>query len=85
MKNSGRLGVAPVQIGSSHVTLILSAPHRPDTLTLGDARVAVLARPFSMGHEDGGEEFNVPVGGHVVMDSNSCMESRKKRKPKNTY
>eukprot|EP00913_Durusdinium_trenchii_P014189 g13316.t1 len=54
VKNSGRLGVAPVQIGSSHVTLILSAPHRPDTLTLGDARVAVLARPFSMGHEDGG-------------------------------
>ncbi|CAK9104271.1 Putative metal ion transporter YfjQ [Durusdinium trenchii] len=32
VKNSGRLGVAPVQIGSSHVTLILSAPHRPDTL-----------------------------------------------------
>ncbi|CAL1173435.1 unnamed protein product [Cladocopium goreaui] len=30
--SSCRLGSAPVQIGSSHVTLILSAPHRPDTL-----------------------------------------------------
>jgi len=27
-----RSGSSPVQIGSSHVTLILSAPHRPDTL-----------------------------------------------------
>jgi hypothetical protein len=33
--SSCRLGSAPVQIGSSHVTLILSAPHRPDTLKLG--------------------------------------------------
>ena len=37
VKNSNsscRSGSSPVQIGSSHVTLILSAPHRPDTLNL---------------------------------------------------
>ena len=46
--SSCRLGSAPIQIGSSHVTLILSAPHRPDTLKLGLNR-----EPFDFGpHKD---------------------------------
>ena len=31
-----RFGSSPVHVGSSHVTLIMSAPHRPDTLSLGE-------------------------------------------------